>query len=188
MIVAAALTIAVVSRGWADAPAIAKVALCQSCHGARGISTTPDIPSLAGEPDAFIQYQLVFFRSGARKNAIMSPIAESLSDDDVRTLAAYYASLPPPIADTALDPSPALTTAGAKLAAEQHCAGCHLAGFTGIEATGRLAAQREDYLRNALLDFKTGKRIGGGVAAMPEIAFPLTEAEITALVHFLARQ
>jgi cytochrome c553 len=38
------------------------------------------------------------------------------------------------------------------------------------------------------MDFKTGKRIGGGVAAMPEIAFPLTEADIAALAHYLARQ
>jgi cytochrome c553 len=111
-----------------------------------------------------------------------------MSDADIRTFAAYYASLQPPVADTAADPSPALTAAGAKLAAEQHCAGCHLPRYTGTGATARLAAQRADYLKNALLDFKTGKRIGGGVAAMPEIAFQLTEAEITALSHYLARQ
>lgn len=185
---AAALTMTVTPRALANEPPADKLAVCQSCHGARGISTAQGIPSLAGEPDAFLEYQLVFFRTGARKNAVMSPIAESLSDDDVRILAAYYASLPPPIADTTPDPSPALTTAGAKLAAEQHCAGCHLPGFTGTEATARLAAQREDYLKTALLDFKRGKRIGGGVAAMPEIAFPLTEAEIAALAHYLARQ
>jgi cytochrome c553 len=185
---AAALTMVTVPGAWADGPRADKLTLCQSCHGVRGISTTPGVPSLAGEPVAFLEYQLVFFRTGVRKNPIMSSIAESLSDEDVRTVAAYYAALPPPTADAAPDPAPALTAAGAKLAGEQHCAGCHLPGFTGTAATARLNAQREDYLKIALLDFKTGKRIGGGVAAMPEIAFPLTEAEITALAHYLARQ
>ena len=56
----------------------------------------PGIPSLAGQPDAFIQYRnFVFFRSGARKNDIMSPIAAALDDDDVRLFGAYYAGLTP---------------------------------------------------------------------------------------------
>lgn len=188
MIGAAALIMAALSPARADGPPADKLALCQSCHGARGISTMPGIPSLAGQPDAFLQYQLVFFRTGARKNDIMSPIAEGLSDDDVRSLSTYFAALPPPVGDKAPDAALALTAAGAKLATEQHCAGCHLPSFAGTEATARLAAQREDYLKKALLDFKTGKRIGGGVAAMPEIAFSLSETDIAALAHFLARQ
>jgi cytochrome c553 len=50
----------------------------------------------------------------------------------------------------------------------------------------RLAGQREDYLLKALRDYKTGQRSGGGQAAMAEVAFPLSEEEITALAHYLA--
>jgi cytochrome c553 len=148
----------------------------------------PGIPSLAGQPDAFIQYQLVFFRSGARKSDIMAPVAQSLSDDEVRAFGAYYAALPPPKPPTAPDENHDMSEVGGRLAEALHCPACHLPGFTGTQATARLAAQREDYLKLALMDFKTGKRIGGGVAAMPEIAFPLGEAEIAALAHFLSRQ
>ena len=48
---------------------------CAGCHGENGISTTENIPSLAGQPDQFIQWQLVFFRAGTRKNEQMQPIA-----------------------------------------------------------------------------------------------------------------
>src|SRR5258708_6534469 len=73
-----------------------KAALCTPCHGEAGISQTENTPSLAGQPDLFLQWQLVFFRSGSRKNEIMQPIAEQLSNDDVRKLAAHFASLPLP--------------------------------------------------------------------------------------------
>src|SRR5260370_11950822 len=53
-----------------------KAELCAGCHGEGGISQTENIPSLAGQPDQFIQWQLVFFRSGSRKNEQMQPIVE----------------------------------------------------------------------------------------------------------------
>jgi cytochrome c553 len=182
----AAATLAV-AAAVASATAQDKFAPCQSCHGASGVSATPGIPSLAGQPEAFIEYQLVFFRSGARKSDIMAPTAASLSDDEVRRFAAYYAALIPPRPLATPDENPDMTAVGAKLAEAQHCPACHLPDFAGTQATPRLAAQREEYLKQALLDFKTGKRIGGGVAAMPEIAFSLSEPQIAALAHFLAR-
>src|ERR1700692_2518360 len=63
-----------------------KAALCTSCHGETGISQTENIPSLAGQPDLFLQWQLVFFRSGSRKSEGMQPIAETLTNADVRNL------------------------------------------------------------------------------------------------------
>ncbi len=44
-----------------------KAAQCTPCHGDTGISQTENTPSLAGQPDPFLQWQLVFFRSGSRK-------------------------------------------------------------------------------------------------------------------------
>ena len=69
---------------------------CAACHGADGVSQIELTPSLAGQPDEFLQWQIVYFRSGVRKSEVMGPIAEALSNQDIRNLGAYYASLPPP--------------------------------------------------------------------------------------------
>src|SRR5580692_4172970 len=74
----------------------AKAELCVGCYGEGGISQTENIPSLAGQPDQFIQWQLVFFRAGSRKNEQMQPIVEQINNDDIRNLGAYFASLEPP--------------------------------------------------------------------------------------------
>ena len=70
-----------------------KAELCVGCHGEDGISQMENIPSLAAQPDLFIQWQLVFFRAGTRKNEQMQPIVEQLNNEDIRNLGAYYASL-----------------------------------------------------------------------------------------------
>ena len=162
-----------------------KAALCGSCHGDNGISQTENIPSLAGQPDQFIQWQLVFFRGGARKNALMQPIAEQISNEDIRTLGAYYASLAPP-KTTAADDNPDLSKKGAQAAVGRRCASCHTDSFAGAKAVARIAGQREEYLQKALHDYKSGVRSGGAGAAMTDVAYPLSEEEITALAHYLA--
>ena len=68
----------------------AKAELCVGCHGENGISQMENIPSLAAQPDLFIQWQLVFFRAGTRKNEQMQPIVEQLNNEDIRNLGAYY--------------------------------------------------------------------------------------------------
>src|SRR5436305_15272087 len=73
-----------------------KAELCAGCHGEGGISQTENIPSLAAQPDQFIQWQLVFFRAGTRKNEQMQAILEQLNNDDIRNLGAYFAQLAPP--------------------------------------------------------------------------------------------
>src|SRR5512140_408064 len=80
----------------ADAPGKEKAELCAGCHGEGGISQTENIPSLAGQQDQFVQWQLVFFRAGARKSEQMQPIVEQINNDDIRNLGAYFASLAPP--------------------------------------------------------------------------------------------
>jgi len=67
-----------------------KAELCVGCHGENGISQMENIPSLAAQPDQFIQWQLVFFRAGTRKNEQMQPIVEQLNNDDIRNLGAYF--------------------------------------------------------------------------------------------------
>src|SRR3984893_8628251 len=161
-----------------------KAELCTGCHGESGISQTENIPSLAGQPDQFIQWQLVFFRSGSRKSEQMQPIVEQIDNNDIRNLGAYFASLAPPKAPP--DDNPDLSQKGAQAAVGRRCASCHTDTFAGTKAVARIAGQREEYLLKALHDYKSGVRSGGGMAAMADVAYPLSEEEITALAHYLA--
>jgi cytochrome c553 len=162
-----------------------KAELCAGCHGDGGISQTENIPSLAGQPDQFIQWQLVFFRGGSRKNEQMQPIAEQIGNEDIRSLGAYFASLTPPKA-SAPDDDPDLSKKGAQAAAGRRCASCHTDSYAGTKAVARIAGQREEYLVKALHDYKSGVRSGGAGSAMTDVAYPLSEEEITALAHYLA--
>src|SRR5947209_3516550 len=161
-----------------------KAEVCTGCHGEAGISQTENIPSLAGQPDQFIQWQLVFFRGGARKNEQMQPIAEQISNEDIRALGAYFASLTPPKATQ--DDNPDLSRKGAEAAAGRRCASCHTDTYAGTKAVARLAGQREEYLVKSLHDYKAGVRSGGAGSAMTDVAYPLSDEEITALSHYLA--
>src|SRR5438876_7306387 len=159
-----------------------KAELCVGCHGENGISQTENLPSLAGQPDQFIQWQLVYFRAGTRKNEQMQPVIEQINNEDIRNLGAYFGSLPPPKNEKP-DDDPELSKRGAQAAAGRRCGSCHLDTYAGTKGVARLAGQREDYLLKALRDYKGGLR-SGGQAAMAEVAFPLHEEEIVALSHY----
>ena len=162
----------------------AKAELCAGCHGENGVSQTENIPSLAGQQDQFVQWQLVFFRAGTRKNEAMKPIVDQLTNEDIRNLGAYFASLTP--AKAPPDNDPDLSRKGAESAAGRRCASCHLDSYAGTKGVARLAGQREEYLVKALHDYKSGQRVGGSQAAMTDVAYPLSAEEITALAHYLA--
>ena len=162
----------------------AKAELCVGCHGENGISQLENIPSLAAQPDLFIQWQLVFFRAGTRKNEQMQPVVEQLTNEDIRNLGAYFASLAPPQAPA--DDNPDMSKKGAQAAAGRRCASCHTDSYAGTKAVARVAGQRQEYLLKALHDYKSGVRAGGGMAAMADVAYPLSEDEIEALAHYLA--
>ena len=98
---------------------------------------------------------------------------------------AYFAALAPPNASKP-DDNPDLSQKGAQAAVGRRCASCHTDTFAGTKAVARVAGQREEYLLKALHDYKSGVRSGGGMAAMAEVAYPLSEEEITALAHYLA--
>ncbi|MDE2626480.1 MAG: cytochrome c4 [Burkholderiales bacterium] len=183
-----ALWLAVTTAGAAVdlAAGAAKAQVCFACHGPQGVSQTAQTPSLAGQPDGFLQWQLVFFRSGVRKNPVMQPMAASLTDDDIRNLAAYFAAQKPPAAGSNGAADAALYAAGQQLALRNRCASCHRDDYAGMQAAARTAAQREDYLLSALRAFKAGTRTGGGVAAMPDVVYPLGDDELRALAHFMA--
>jgi cytochrome c553 len=187
---AAAFAVAALALGAASqgARAAAKVtpAACVACHGAHGLSQTPGVPSLAGEPDQFLEWQLVLFRSGARDNPLMSPVAQKLSDDDIHALGQYFSDLKPPSPPAGkLDPD--LMAAGVAVVQKYNCASCHGSNFAGKGETARLASQREDYIAKALQDFKSGARRGAGAAgAMSSVGFSMTKPEIKAAAYYLS--
>src|SRR5438270_5871647 len=152
-----ALAVSVLAGTSAHAADIAagkeKAQLCVGCHGDNGISQMDNIPSLAAQPDQFIQWQLVYFRAGTRKNEQMQPIVEQLNNEDIRNLGAYFAQLAPPKAPTP-DSDPTLSRKGAEAAAGRRCASCHTDTFAGTKAVARVAGQREEYLLKALHDYK----------------------------------
>jgi cytochrome c553 len=179
---ALALSVAAVFAHAADVKEKAEV--CKGCHGDNGVSQMENIPSLAGQLDQYTQWQLVYFRAGSRKNEQMQPIVEELSNEDIRNLGAYFASLTP--FKGTPDDNPGLSAKGKEAAAGRRCASCHGDNFAGTKAVARIAGQREDYLVKALHDYKSGARVGGGQAAMADVAYPLSDEEITALAHYLA--
>ena len=167
-------------------PAIAQT--CTACHGAKGISSTRNTPSLAGQPDIFTQYQLVFMRDGGRQPGVMQAIVKNLTDDNIRDLGAYYAALPPPPAlatksEVAID-----TEKVTGLLTSRHCDSCHKPDFAGQGESARLAGQRPEYLKKALIDFRTGARRGRGMGAMIEVSVTLHEQEIDMIAAYLARK
>jgi cytochrome c553 len=70
-----------------------KAIACQACHGMDGIAKLPEAPNLAAQPAVYLERELRAYRSGARQNAVMSVAAKTLSDADIRDLAAYYAAI-----------------------------------------------------------------------------------------------
>jgi cytochrome c553 len=167
-------------------PAIAQT--CTACHGARGISSTRNTPSLAGQPDIFTQYQLVFMRDGGRQPGVMQAVVKNLTDDNIRDLGAYYAALPPPPALATKSEVVIDTEKVTGLLTSRHCDSCHKPDFAGQGESARLAGQRPEYLKKALIDFRTGVRRGRGMGAMIEVSVTLHEQEIDMIAAYLARK
>jgi cytochrome c553 len=163
-----------------------KAKVCAACHGENGVSAMPGIPSLAGQQDQFIQWQLVFFRSGRRPNPAMAPLVADLSDEDVRNLGAYFASLPYNTKTATETPNAEQAAKGKTVAGQHRCASCHLDSFRGDRAAPAIADQREDYLVKALTDYRSAARPSVGVAAMTEAAAGLNDDQIAAVSHYLA--
>ncbi|MDO9711137.1 c-type cytochrome [Paracraurococcus lichenis] len=164
----------------------ARAEQCVTCHGTEGITADPSIPSLAGQKERYLQWQLVFFRNGRRKSEIMNPLAADLSDEELRNLGAYFASLPranPPPGT----PDPALQAEGKQAAARHRCAGCHMDDYAGSQAAPAIAHQTRAYTEKALRDYRSAARPSVGVAAMNEVAGGLSDADITAIAVYLEK-
>ncbi len=159
-------------------------AQCTECHGKNGVSKTPNVPSLGGQQEMFVLYQLVAFREGNRKMLAMNDMMKGMSDDDLYAAAAWVAKLPAPLPPGETG-DPARMARGRVLAEKNHCNVCHTANYSGQEQVPRLRNQREDYLLKALRDYKSDKRFGGR-AEMNEVVYPLKDGELADLAHYVA--
>jgi cytochrome c553 len=167
------------------APPAAVVTACESCHGKDGNSTTPLTPSIAGQPQTFVENQLIFFREGLRASPVMQPIAKDLKDAQVIELAKHFATRPVQVTSPGASDAK-LQARGKTLAEGRHCGQCHLPTFRGQNQMPRLAGQREDYLAATMRAYRDGTRTGADTT-MSEVLYNAKDDEIAALAHFLAR-
>ena len=191
-----------------------KAAACSACHGPTGVSASPMFPNLAGQNDAYVIKQLKDFKSGARSDAMMAPMAANLSEEDMADLAAYFASLPNAIeqaaasasSGTSSDSAPASAPAAGNVeiisstpaaalyagdvaagkAKSATCATCHGADGNSLVAMyPSLAGQSANYIAKQLADFKSGNRKDPVMAGM---AAALSQEDMNDLAAFFAVQ
>lgn len=160
---------------------------CVMCHGDNGRSQTEDIPSLAGQPADFITLQMILFRERIRHVELMNNIAANMPDKDIEDLAAFFASLPPGPPEDRRPRDPALFAAGQALVGPRHCATCHVSDFGGRAQIPRIAAQREEFLARAMVEYREGRRAGADTQ-MNGAVVGLSNADIAAIAHYLAHR
>lgn len=166
------------------------VNLCSTCHGPRGIATSPEFPNLAAQRAGYIVAQLENFRSRTREEKpahdIMWGIAGNLDAKAIESIAAYYSAQPPAPGQPG---DPAQIAAGKKLfetglpdRGVPPCTSCHGPQALGVADFPRLAGQHAKYVRRQL------EYIQGLVRKAPVmhgIVKDLTPAEIDALAAYV---
>jgi cytochrome c553 len=161
---------------------------CTMCHGARGLSQA-DSPNLAGQYAAVVYKELQDFKSGARINAVMTPMVANLSDQDMADLAAYYAYLPrlPPYHPVPGLPTPSIVAHGAPMRNIAPCAACH-GGLDVKTGSPWLEGESEVYLKAQIQAFASGDRHNDISGQMRNIARHMTPEEIEAAARYYASQ
>ncbi|SDI92951.1 Cytochrome c553 [Paraburkholderia steynii] len=157
---------------------------CVFCHGAHGQSVNAWYPALSGQPEAYLVAQLNAFAGGQRPNPYMGAIARGLTDEQIKSLAAYFARQTPSQSE-AVHVQTALAKQGMALVAAKSCQACHGASFMGQGAVPRLAGQGEAYLATQLAAFKAGERRDPS-GAMNGMAAALSGEDIHAVASYLA--
>ena len=163
--------------------------VCAACHTADGSRGSPANPILQGQHAEYLVKQLTEFKSGKRKNAVMSGMAAPLSEEDVRNVAAFYASK---TAKPGFAKNKDTLALGEKIyrggIAERNvpaCAACHGATGAGIPAQyPRIGGQHGDYVEAQMTAFRGGARANGPM--MVAIAGKMNDKEIKAVSDYVA--
>ncbi len=164
-------------------------ATCLACHTADGSRGSPANPILQGQHPEYLVKQLVEFKSGKRKNAIMQGMAAPLSADDMKHIAAFYGAKK---AKDGFAKNKDTVSLGEQIwrggiAAKQvpACAGCHSPNGSGIPAQyPRIAGQHADYTATQLTTFSLGQRANS--AQMTTIAAKMNDREMKAVADYAA--
>lgn len=170
--------------------------VCAACHAADGNSVAATNPKIAGQIPEYLHKQLADFKgqggkNPARPSQIMTPMVASLSDADMKSLAAFYASQqvkPAPAADKELAAlGQKIWRGGNAATGVPACAGCHGPGGLGIPAQyPRLSGQFSEYVTTQLKAFRDGARANDPNGMMRGVAARMTEREIRAVAEFAA--
>jgi cytochrome c553 len=166
------------------------VNLCSTCHGPRGISTSPEFPILAAQRTGYLAAQIDAFRKQARaeKDAhdFMWGIAGRLDEKIINGIAAYYAAQPRAPGRT---DDPALVAKGKELFDKglldrgiPACATCHGANGEGVADFPRLAGQHAKYVAKQLTYIQTLTR---AAPVMHGIVKDLTPEEMQAVAAYV---
>ncbi len=165
-------------------------ASCGACHTSDGSRGSPANPILQGQHPEYLVKQLVEFKAGKRKNAVMAGMAASIATEaDMKHIAAFYGSK---VAKPGFAKSKDTVALGEKIyrggiASKQvpACAGCHSPNGAGIPAQyPRIGGQHADYAEAQLLAFRSGLRANS--AQMTGIASKMNDAEIKAVADYVA--
>jgi cytochrome c553 len=164
-------------------------AICVACHAADGNSTIPANPRLAQQHSEYLLKQLQEFKSGKRADPVMQGMASTLSDQDMRNVAAWLASQK---AKPGFAKDKDLVALGERIYRGgiqdrqiAACAGCHSPNGAGIPAQyPRLAGQHADYTVKQLMSFRDGKRANS--PQMNDVAAKLNDREIKAVADYIA--
>jgi len=179
-----ALPLAVAMAATPDDPAIReKAQMCFTCHGPNGNSQNPDYPILAGQSWRYVYIQLKDFKEGRRSNPVMSPLAASLSREEMIALGNLFAAQKPQ--GIAFKADGARVEAGKKISDAVLCPMCHLGGFVGQNEIPRVAGQYPQYVKKQLNDFKA-KRRTNDAGNMTSVAGTLSDEDIENLSHYIA--
>lgn len=169
-----------------------KATTCTACHGATGISPTPNWPNLAGQGERYLIKQITEIKGGVRSVPEMMPFVSALTTQDIADLAAFYASQPAPRGATDakyVSLGEALYRGGDGKKGIPACSSCHsptgkgnfLAGFPA------LAGQKADYTIKQLRDLREGDRTNDGdTKIMRTIAEKMSNKEMEAVAHYIS--
>jgi cytochrome c553 len=161
---------------------------CAICHGPQGVSDA-NSPNLAGQYAAVTYKELNDFKAGVRVNTIMSPFATTMTDRDMRDLAAYYAYLPrvPSNQFDASRSAPDIASVGSPLRNIPPCGACH--GAIDVKAGSPwLGGQSAVYIKAQLEAFAKGARHNDISEQMRNIARQMTSDEIEAVAKYYEAQ
>jgi cytochrome c553 len=160
-----------------------KAQICGACHGENGIPQQKIMPVIWGQQQGYLYLQLRDYKSGARKNDIMSPLAQTLERDDMMALALYFSQKPWP--DLQQQPAPPDVAKRAVAAnVSIGCTGCHQGEYQGAGTQPRLAGQTREYLQESMMDFRTRAR--GNNPGMTDLMLATAVEDIDALAQFMA--